>query len=260
MMNQNNADLEQYEDDGLDIGIELGTLTKPQAAQVVAAAEPDPRSTVEEAIAGVLDEISDANGERHATTSTLQFLVQSSKENNPQVWEGEFNSILSVVLELLSDPEPDVRDLALRVLREMLKNQTAYFDQSITLVVARLLERHQEQDREVLRSAEETLNVLSNVMAPTTCARILEPIILADDGSVLLAAIKLLTKVLKKMTQAEMATVIEVCIPGIIKGYKHPMAEVRKGVVFALVEMYLTLGPGLKEHLGYVCSCCVATA
>ena len=27
------------------------------------------------------------------------------------------------------------------------------------------------------------------------------------------------------------------------------MAEVRKGVVFALVEMYLTVGPLLKNHL-----------
>ena len=46
----------------------------------------------------------------------------------------------------------------------------------------------------------------------------------------------------------------QVCVPGIIKGYKHPMAEVRKGVVFALVEMYLTLGPILKNSLGELSS------
>ena len=63
-----------------------------------------------------------------------------------------------------------------------------------------------------------------------------------SKGSVLLAAIAMLTKVLQKMSQAEMLSVQDACIPGIIKAYKHPMAEVRKGVVFAMVEMYLTIG------------------
>ena len=128
------------------------------------------------------------------------------------------------------DEDPDVRDLSLRVLREMLKNQTPLFENSIAVVVGRLLERHTEVDREVLRSAEETLNVLSNVISPTTCVRILEPIVLADDGAVLLAAIKLLTKVVKKMTRDEMVDILDVCIPGILKA----SAAIALTLIFAM--------------------------
>jgi len=176
--------------------------------------------------------------------------MQSSKDNAADSWDADFNVVMDLVLQVMGDDDPDVRDLSLRLLREMLKNQTLYFEDCIGDVIKALLERHSETDRAVLRAAEETLNVLSNVIMPTTCVVILEPIVLNDSGSVLLAAIKLLTKVLKKMSLSEMETVVDKCIPGIVQGYKHPMAEVRKGVVFALVEMYLTVGAPLMEKLG----------
>ena len=195
-------------------------------------------------------ELGSGSVERGQTKAALENFAVISKDGDMRLWSDHFGSVLPAVLSMLSDDDATARDLSLRVVRSMLKHQTLLIEESVEEVVTRLLERHSESDRHVLRSVEETLSVLSNVITPTTCARILEPIILGDDGSVLLAAIAMLTKVLQKMSQDEMISIQDNCIPGIIKAYKHPMAEVRKGVVFALVEMYLTIGAPLMEHLG----------
>ena len=197
-------------------------------------------------------EIDAGTGQRQKTTVALTFFIQSSKDNNRAVWVSAFDDVISLILDVLHDPDPDIRDLSLRLMRDLLKNQTDLFDTSISRVVAELLKCHEEKDRLVLRTAEDTLAMLSSVIMPTTCVRILEPILLGDDVEVsrLLAAIKLLTKTLKNMTLEEMESVQDYCIPGIVKGYTHPQAEVRKGVVFALVEMYIVIQEPLMQKLG----------
>lgn len=52
------------------------------------------------------------------------------------------------------------------------------------------------------------------------------------------------------------ATTLIVCLclcvalfPLRLQGYKHEAAEVRKAVVFALVEVYLVMGEDLQPHL-----------
>jgi hypothetical protein len=57
------------------------------------------------------------------TEATLQWLIRVSKDSSKAVWQEHFDSVLNVVLELVRDPEPAVREQTMRVLREMLKNQ-----------------------------------------------------------------------------------------------------------------------------------------
>lgn len=57
------------------------------------------------------------------TAATLQWLSRVSRESPTAVWEQHFGSVLRSVLDLIADPEPVVREQALRLLRELLKNQ-----------------------------------------------------------------------------------------------------------------------------------------
>ena len=195
--------------------------------------------------------LSYANGVRDTPTmlDMLQIFLQASKEDDV-LWDIHFAGVLEVILDLMENVSREVRDDSLRNLRQMLKLQTRYFANSTAMVVRKLLERHRETDRDVLRSAEETLSVLSSTVPPADCALILKPIILNEEGAVLLAAIKLMTKILKKLSTEQLRPLTDEITPGLIKGYKHPLAEVRKGVVFALVEMHLVLGEELNAHLG----------
>lgn len=72
----------------------------------------------------------------------------------------------------------------IQVLRHLLKEQTVHFGDNIAIVLRKLLGMHAEQEREVLRSAEETLSVLSSAVLPRECAMLLKPIIATEDGPV----------------------------------------------------------------------------
>ena len=160
-----------------------------------------------------------------------------------------FDTILEPVMELLDHADPLVRGLSLKALRHLLKTQTVHFGDAIAAVLRKLLGMHAEKEREVLRSADETLSILSTTVRPRVAALLLKPIIAHEDGPVLLASIKLLTKVLKKLSKADLEELLDDIIPGLAHSYKHPMAEVRKGVVFALVEIHLVLGDSMMPHL-----------
>ena len=208
------------------------------------------RSEIEVAVESAIS--SYANGARDTPTmlAMLQIFWEASKEDDV-VWDVHFDEVLEVILDLMdNESSSQVRDDSLRNLRQMLKLQTRYFANSTPMVVRKLLERHRETERDVLRSAEETLSVLSSTVPPADCALILKPIIWGEDGAVLLAAIKLMTKILKKLSPEQLRPLTDEITPGLIRGYKHPLAEVRKGVVFALVEMHLVLGDELNAHLG----------
>lgn len=59
------------------------------------------------------------------TSATLQWLLRVSKDSPTATWVQHFGSVLNAVLELMVDPEPLVREQALRVLAELLKNQVS---------------------------------------------------------------------------------------------------------------------------------------
>lgn len=89
-----------------------------------------------------------------------------------------------------------IRALALRVLREILKNQPSRFKDYTELTILRILEAHKDAEREVVRSAEECADTLANYLPPETCVRILNPIISTALYPVNLAAIKMQNKVI----------------------------------------------------------------
>lgn len=160
-----------------------------------------------------------------------------------------FETILTPILELLEHEISQVRALSLKALRHLLKTQTRFFGDSIATVLLKLLGMHAEQEREVLRSAEETLSILSATVRPRETALLIKPIIATGSGPVLLASIKLLTKALKKLTKPDLVELLDDIIPGLAQNYKHELAEVRKSVVFALVEIHLVLGDSMMPHL-----------
>ena len=63
---------------------------------------------------------------------------------------------------------------------------------------------------------------------------------------IVLPAIKLLTKAIKRLSVEELEVSMSELIAGLFKGYRHTAAEVRKAVVFALVEVHM-LSPGILE-------------
>lgn len=212
-------------------------------AAAAAAAAPSSRHGPAAAAAAAGDEASAAH-------DTLLLFVRASKENAPAFWDTEFPGVLAATLAQLRDDASGTRDLALKVLRELLRNQTARFTPAdARAVVHRLLDCHAEPDRAVVLSVEATLAVAADHLPAAAGVAALCPVVAGEDGGPLLSALKLLAKFVRYLDRNALAPVVPDLAPGLVKGYKHSSAEVRKAVVFALVELQLVLGDELLPYL-----------
>lgn len=176
-------------------------------------------------------------------------LIKMTREGNFNFWDEHFKTILFVLLETLGDTNGHIRALALRVLREILKNQPSRFKDYTELTILRVLEAHKDTEREVVRSAEECADTLANYLPPETCVRILNPIISTANYPVSLAALKMQNKVLELLPKDTLEAQMVEIIPGLLRGYDDQQSTVRKSAVFCLVAIYLKVGEGIWNHL-----------
>ncbi|KAF9611077.1 hypothetical protein IFM89_026961 [Coptis chinensis] len=84
----------------------------------------------------ILHQICNGSDENESVSKrvALQQLIDLSMANDQLVWSKYFNQILTVVLELLDDPDSSIRELALSLLVEMLNIQKDSMDDSVEVV------------------------------------------------------------------------------------------------------------------------------
>ncbi|XP_043364766.1 CLIP-associating protein 2 isoform X42 [Dermochelys coriacea] len=104
-------------------------------------------------------------------------------------------------------------------------------------------------DKEVVRSAEEAASMLATSISPDQCIKVLCPIIQTADYPINLAAIKMQTKVIERVSKETLAQLLPDIVPGLIQGYDNSESSVRKACVFCLVAIHAVIGDELKPHL-----------
>ncbi|XP_027691600.1 CLIP-associating protein 2 isoform X10 [Vombatus ursinus] len=200
-------------------------------------------------VAELLKELSNHNERVEERKSALCELLKLTQEDAFGVWDEHFKTILLLLLETLGDREHSVRALALRVLREILRNQPARFKNYAELTIMKTLEAHKDPHKEVVRSAEEAASMLATSISPEQCIKVLCPIIQTADYPINLAAIKMQTKVIERVSQETLAQLLPEIVPGLIQGYDNSESSVRKACVFCLVAIHAVIGDELKPHL-----------
>ena len=111
-----------------------------------------------------------------------------------------------------------VRALALRVLREILRNEPHRFRDYAELTMLKILEAHKDAEKEVVRAAEECAVTLAHSIAAEQCINVLVPLIQTADGPVKLAAIKMLNKVRLERTSRNPCGTTLVYLPRLSRG------------------------------------------
>ncbi|OXB83229.1 UNVERIFIED_CONTAM: hypothetical protein H355_001981 [Colinus virginianus] len=104
-------------------------------------------------------------------------------------------------------------------------------------------------DKEVVRSAEEAASMLATSISPDQCIKVLCPIIQTADYPINLAAIKMQTKVIERVSKETLTQLLPEIVPGLIQGYDNSESSVRKACVFCLVAIHAVIGDELKPHL-----------
>uniref|UniRef100_A0A8C9WZ24 Cytoplasmic linker associated protein 1 n=1 Tax=Sander lucioperca TaxID=283035 RepID=A0A8C9WZ24_SANLU len=180
---------------------------------------------------------------------TLLELLKVAREDSLVVWEEHFKTMLLLLLETLGDKDHTIRALALRVLKEILRNQPARFKNYAELTIMKTLEAHKDSHKEVVRAAEEAASTLAASIQPEQCIKVLCPIVQTADYPINLAAIKMQTRAIERIAKEPLHQLLSDIIPGLLQGYDNTESSVRKASVFCLVAIYSVIGEELKPYL-----------
>uniref|UniRef100_A0A673JNI3 CLIP-associating protein 1-like n=1 Tax=Sinocyclocheilus rhinocerous TaxID=307959 RepID=A0A673JNI3_9TELE len=201
-------------------------------------------------VADLLKELSNHNDRVEERKGALIELLKIAREDSLAVWDEHFKTpCLQAFLLTLGDKDHTIRALALRVLKEILRNQPARFKNYAELTIMKTLEAHKDSHKEVVRAAEEAASTLASSIHPEQCIKVLCPIVQTADYPINLAAIKMQSKVVERIARESLHQLLPDIIPGLLQGYDNTESSVRKASVFCLVAIYSVIGEELKPHL-----------
>ncbi|KAJ1387222.1 Vacuole morphology and inheritance protein 14, Fab1-binding region [Sesbania bispinosa] len=181
--------------------------------------------------------------------TALQQLVEASITNDHSVWNKYFNQILTVVLEVLDDSDSSVRELALSLIVEMLKNQKDAMENSVEIVIEKLLHVTKDLIPKVSNEAEHCLTIVLSQYDPFRCLSVIVPLLVTEDEKTLVTCINCLTKLVGRLSQEELMAQLPSFLPSLFEAFGNQSADVRKTVVFCLVDIYIMLGKAFLPYL-----------
>ncbi|XP_049348249.1 CLIP-associated protein-like [Solanum verrucosum] len=179
----------------------------------------------------------------------LQQLVKASVANDRSIWSKYFNQILTAVLEVLDDSESWIRELALSLILEMLKNQKNAMEDSVEIIIEKLLHVTKDDVAKVANEAENCLSTILSQYDPFRCLSVIVPLLVTEDEKTLVTCINCLTKLVGRLSQEELMSQLPSFLPSLFDAFGNQSADVRKTVVFCLVDIYIMLGKAFMPYL-----------
>ena len=180
---------------------------------------------------------------------SLQKMILLSRGADVAVWNTYFGQVLIGVIGTVKDPDPSVRELGLLCVKEMLSHQSFHFAEFVNITVTNILEGYRDENKDVAHAAEESFEQLVLSLNRFRCLEVLRPIIATEDGKVLQVSIRMLSKLVMRFSKEDLLPRVSELLPGLYEAFKHPNADVRKAVVFCLVDMYLVMGDDFSPYL-----------
>lgn len=176
-----------------------------------------------------------------------------------QAWVDNFSKVLLAGLSAAQHSSESIRELAFLLVLSLARHQAELFEPVLDVVLQPLLQGCADESREVLMAAQQALEVLMVVMPPLRCTDILAHKLPSDeavasgtavDGEVLCATIRCLQLVCRQMQSQELMSVAPTqLLPGLFAAFNHARPDVRKAVVFAMVDLWIAAGEGLTPYL-----------
>ncbi|KAJ8782673.1 hypothetical protein J1605_009992 [Eschrichtius robustus] len=177
-------------------------------------------------------------------------LKEAMFDDDADQFPDDHSDLVAELLKELSNHNERVeeRKIALYELMKLTQEESfSVWDEHFKTILLLLLETL--GDKEVVRSAEEAASVLATSISPEQCIKVLCPIIQTADYPINLAAIKMQTKVIERVSKETLNLLLPEIMPGLIQGYDNSESSVRKACVFCLVAVHAVIGDELKPHL-----------
>ncbi|XP_022178284.1 CLIP-associating protein 1-like [Myzus persicae] len=155
-----------------------------------------------------------------------------------------FKKMINVVLKLLMDIEPIVREHTISLITYLVKKSelVTYFHNYTELIVLKVIDMCCDSYKPIVKVAEECLLVLSVSLHQKTVVKIITPLILAKEFPVNLVAIRMMTKLIDTCGSPPVTDQIKDIMSGLLQSYDNPDSAVRKSAVFCMVSLYKAFG------------------
>jgi len=200
---------------------------------------------------GVLRQLSSSS---HPAASQREALLKLQKmamiaPQDDQVWTTHFEHVLEAVLRALQHADDKLREQAAACAKDLLRGQPQRFRAFTEHVLLRLLSAARDPSAEAAAAAEEALELLLSISDAHRCMAVLVPIVSKEPPPTLQLAVRLQSKLVGRFSAVQLLSILPQVLPPLFQAFKNQNADVRKAVVFSLVDMYLVLGEDLTPHL-----------
>jgi len=166
-----------------------------------------------------------------------------------EIWSIHFEHVLEAILRSLQHEDPQIRELAISCCKDLLRAVPQRFRAFTEHVLLRMLAAGRDEVICVSAAAEEALELLLTASDSHRCMALLVPVVMKEGPPTLQLAVRLQSKLVNRFTQLQLLSILPQILPPLFEAFKNPNADVRKAVVFCLVDMYMILGEQLTPHL-----------
>ncbi|VAI47200.1 unnamed protein product [Triticum turgidum subsp. durum] len=158
----------------------------------------------------------------------LQQLLQASANNDNSIWTKYFNQILTTILEVWDDSDSSVRELSLSLVAEMLRNQKDQMEESIEIILEKLVQMTKDVVAKISNEANQCLNVVLAKYDPFRCLAVIVPLLVTDDEKTLVMCINCLTKLVGRLSQEELVAQLPSFLPALFDAFNNQSPDIRK--------------------------------
>ena len=176
-----------------------------------------------------------ASGQREALLKLQKMALCTSAD--AAVWGAHFEHVLEAVLRSLTHADDKLRELGMAASKDLLRAQPQRFRAFTEHVLLRLLAAGRDSNREVSVAAEEALELLLSVSDAHRCMAVLVPVVMKEGPPTLQLAVRMQSKLVSRFSQLQLLSILPQVLPPLFEAFKNPNADVRKAVVFCLVDM-----------------------
>ncbi|XP_062519379.1 CLIP-associating protein 1-like isoform X2 [Corticium candelabrum] len=190
-----------------------------------------------------------ASSDSTSVEKALRSLIELARDEEFEFWEECFSQCVAHIFVHLKSEVPNVRTQALRAFYEVLRSQPMRFTPLTVEATQHCLDASRDSVENISKSVDELLIPLAVAVDPRECANLLTPVVAKEDVPVLPVAVKLLTKVIERLTTDQLVSFLPQIMPGLVAAYSHSASGVRKASVFCMVSVHVAVGEQMAPFL-----------
>lgn len=122
-------------------------------------------------------------------------------------------------------------------------------EDSVEIVVEKLLHVTKDSNPKVAIEAEHCLSIVMSEYDSFRCLSVIVPVLVTEDEKTLVNCINCLTKVVGRLSHDDLMAQLPSFLPALFDAFSNQSADVRKTVVFCLVDIYIMLGKAFLPYL-----------